>query len=383
MIEALPQVQLLPKPRRKSEGVLTVEDVWEVPPASVQHLLEALQEELPAFLSYEEFNSRVRMDAGGINIWRLKELPEDTPGGTSFRHLALLVLDATPVEALVDYLTQHHQQLAPVRAVVQLPESVRVVQYAASSNGHVVLREEWPRERVAREIAAERQQHPVAHPEQEAAICFHSQRQMVADLGFAPSQVLTFGNARGSNALAQVERLHVIGRPMPPADDLVFLAQVLHHDQEPVSGQLVLRSRSYGGQRYQSDVVNFADPRVAALLRAGREDELVQVLHRARLVALDPQATMDVVEQPVLRRQVRLVLHTSHPLPGLRVDELKVGPLQVDVNQARKVDAQARIVATAESLRQRGEALTVTAVAKAAGAHKATVAKVGDSGAYP
>jgi hypothetical protein len=48
----------------------------------------------------------------------------------------------------------------------------------------------------------------------------------------------------------------------------------------------------------------------------------------------------------------------------------------VDVNQARKVDAEARIVAATESLRQRGEPVTVTAVAEAAGAHKSTVAKV-------
>jgi hypothetical protein len=376
MVDTLPRSRLLPKPSAKDGAALSPEDVWAVPPASVLQLLRALREELPSFLAGEEFNCRMRLDAGGIDIWQLRELPDDTREGKSFGDLPLLVLDATPVEAFVSHLTQRHQRLPDVRAVVRLPENVRVVQYAASSNGHAVLREDGARQRVASEIAAERESHPAAQPEQEAAVCFRSQRQIVENLGFDPSQVLTFGNARGSNALAQVERLHVIGRPMPPGEALIFLAQVLHHHQEPVSGQLVLGSRPYGGQRYQTDVVDFADPRVAALLQARREDELVQVVHRARLVALDPQARLDAADNSGSRSQVRLVLHTNHPVPGLRVDELKVGPQRADVNQARKVDAEARIVGAAETLRQRGEPVTVTAVAEAAGAHKATVAKV-------
>lgn len=195
-------------------------------------------------------------------------------------------------------------------------------------------------------------------------------------LGFTPSQVLTFGSARGSNSLAGVERLHVIGRPMPPGDELVYLAQVLNPGREPVSSQLELRRVQYGGQRYGVDVVDFADPRVSNLLHASREDELAQVLHRARLVTLDPQEHMTGFDSNKRRHRVRLVLHTNQPVPGLRVDQLIVGSVEEDVNEARRREAESRINAAVERLQQRGEEATVTAVAKEAGAHKATVSRI-------
>jgi hypothetical protein len=196
MVYTMPRVRLLPNPSAQDGAALSPEDVRAVPPASVLRILQALREELPSFLTGEEFNCRIRLDAGGIDVWQLRELPDDTPEGKSFADLALLVLDATPVEAFVTQLTQRHQRLPDIRAMVRLPENVRVVQYAASSNGHAVLREDGARQRVVGEIAAERKSHPVAQPEQEAAVCFRSQRQLVENPGFAPTQVLTFGNAR-------------------------------------------------------------------------------------------------------------------------------------------------------------------------------------------
>jgi hypothetical protein len=59
--------------------------------------------------------------------------------------------------------------------------------------------------------------------------------------------VLTFGTVRGTNALEHVERLHVVGRSMPPTDDLVFLAQVLHAKEPAVSRELIFRTVGYGG----------------------------------------------------------------------------------------------------------------------------------------
>ncbi|MBI4302170.1 MAG: hypothetical protein HY664_06160 [Chloroflexi bacterium] len=374
LIEALPRNRLLPQPQSNQAGVLAVEDVKAVPPAAVMRLMEALMEELPAFLSREDFNSRIRLDTRGIDICKLRELPNDTPGGFQFADIPVLLLDATPIDVFMNYLTRFHDRLPDVRASVRLPDNVTVVQYASSSNGHAVLREQWGVERVAAEIVAERRRFPALHPEQEAAICFVSQRDAIEKMGFKPSQVLTFGSARGSNALAEVKRLHVVGRPMPPGDDLVFLAQVLHRDEEAVSRQLVLRPQAYGGQRWEADVVDFADRRVSALLRAAREDEIVQVIHRARLVTLVPQASLDGVGNS--RRQVRLVLHTSHPVPGLRVDELKLASHRIEVNEERRLEAEDRIIVAAERLRQRGEPVTITALARAAGAHKATVGKV-------
>ena len=76
------------------------------------------------------------------------------------------------------------------------------------------------------------------------------------------------------------------------------------------------------------------------------------------------------------RRHVRLVLHTSHPVPGLRVDVLRMVSHRQAVNEERRVNAEQRIIAAAEVLRQQGRDVSVTAVAREANARKATVSKV-------
>ena len=73
---------------------------------------------------------------------------------------------------------------------------------------------------------------------------------------------------------------------------------------------------------------------------------------------------------------MRLVLHTSHPLPGLRVDELHVQSRPRVVNDQRAAEAETRIHEAAQRLLDRGEALSVAAVAREANAHRQTVIKV-------
>lgn len=151
---------------------------------AVQRLLEALVKELASFQTGEDFNSRIRLSIAGLVIWNMWGLPKKDAGGKDVAQLPLLVLDATPVQALVEYLTQRHDRLPEVGAVIRLPEYVTVVQYAASSNGHAVLGNEWRRQQVAEQLAAERRDHAVATPDQEAVICFRSQREAMEGLGF-------------------------------------------------------------------------------------------------------------------------------------------------------------------------------------------------------
>ncbi len=198
--------------------------------------------------------------------------------------------------------------------------------------------------------------------------------------GLADTQVLTFGAIRGTNALTSVERLPVVGRPMPPSDDLVFLAQVVHHDEPPVSGQLTLVPRRYGGQRTGIDIVDYSDCRASALLKAQRDDELTQVIHRARLFTLDPQLGFERGEG---RKHVRVVLHTSHPLPGLRIDELHLPAAVPDLNRQRQDDAERRVWHAITTLIAQGEELTDSAVAREAGANRSTVAKARARGIRP
>jgi hypothetical protein len=76
------------------------------------------------------------------------------------------------------------------------------------------------------------------------------------------------------------------------------------------------------------------------------------------------------------RHHGRMVLHTSHPIPGLRVDDLRFPAQEESLNERRHAEAEARVRAAAQALRQQGEAVTVSAVARLTGANKGTVGKV-------
>ncbi len=318
LIEDLPAHGTLPEPAEDASGYLSVATVEAVPPASILRILDALREELPHFQQGGDFNCRLRLTVRGIEV---RELREHIAGrdGPPVAAMAMLILDATPVDPLVDHVAKLHHRLPDLAGDVPLPGNVRVVQYATGMNGHSSLRSEEVLGALLAEVQRERLRHPVSSPDREAAVVFKSHRPRLLGVGFDSSRVLTYGGLRGTNALVGVERLQVIGRPMPPGDELVYLAQVIHHDDRVVSPEMVLRTQPFGGQRAAVDVVDFCDERASTLLRAGRDDELTQVIHRARLLALDPQAAFDGSEE---RRRVRLVLHTSHPIPGLRVDEL-------------------------------------------------------------
>jgi hypothetical protein len=265
-----------------------------------------------------------------------------------------------------------HTRLPDVAVSVALPENVTVVQHAGSSNSRIVLRDPERLKDVLAQVSAERNRFPVTGASQEAAICFRPIRAAVEAVGFAPEQVLTFGSVRGLNALSNVDRLQVIGRPMAPTHDLLHLAQVIHHGEAPIDPQIVVEARRFGGQPYEVDVVDFADPRASALLKATRDDELVQVIHRARLYSVQAQRGMFHKG----REAVQLVLHTGHPIPGLRVDELHVTAVRRDVNDERATDAEQRVRAAIQQLQNAGKVVSVNAIAKTAGADKRTVTKV-------
>ena len=371
LVEALPARETLPEPFDDYDGYVSVATVEAVPPASVAALLTALREELDRFRAGEDFNSRIRVSHGCIEVGRVRVHICDREGVIIAR-MPMLVLDATPVAALVDDLTALHERLPDVTGEIALPANVAVVQYATGSNGHTSLRSEGTLERVLGEIQAQRHELP-CDVRDEALVVYKEVLQRFEGASFAADRVLTFGAARGTNALAAVRRLHVVGRPHPPREDTFYMAQVIHHDEAAVSPEIVLRSRAFGAQACAIDVVDYADARMAALLKAARDDELSQVLHRARLLTLDPQAGMD----GDARNGVRLVLHTSHPVPGLRVDRLIRDGADAgrDRNGERSRDARSRIEAAHRRLVAACRPVTIESVAAEAGASWRTARK--------
>ncbi len=379
LIQALPAKPTLPKPDANGPPVLTVDAVERVPPATLRQVLAALTEELPRFTQGGPFNSRLRIrwDADRkdriIEVQRLREGPVDQFGKRLLDEIPLLILDATPIRPLVDHLTRNHARQPDVRVGIALPSNVHITQYADRTNAYSTLADD---ERVA-EVLANVQREQAAHPVplgKEAAIVYRRLKEQFVAAGFPPSRVLTYGSARGSNMLADVERLHVVGRPMPPPAELVYQAQVIHHDGPAVSAQLELLPVPYGGQHYQIDVVDFLDPRVSTLLHARREDELLQVLHRARITDLAAQQRLD--GESTGRRQVEIFIHTSHPIPGLRVDHLRIDSPDETLNESRATDARERILRACAELAADGEEPTVTAITERAHASRTTVGKV-------
>lgn len=371
LVESLPMLGRLPTPQGM-DAVLTIEDIERVPPASLQSLLDALVEELPSYLSREPFNCRIRISPEGLEVGRLREPTVDRDGQPYTSRMAVLVADATPSLPFVEHLVSDHERVPDVDGVITLPEAVTVVQYADGSNSHKALQQDKTRTALLQAVEAERRLHPIERPEDEAVICYRFMREWFIEAGFDPDNVLTFGSVRGTNVLSKVRRLHVVGRPLPPLPETHFLAQVVFHDESFVSSRVVLRPTAFGGQPSEIDVLDFVDPRAAALLRASRDDELLQVVHRGRLFEIVEQLGL---ESSSARNHVRLVVHGSHPIPGLRVDELVLREAwdRADTNQRRAEEAKARILMAKEELEKEGRRVTVNAVATMARSDKRTV----------
>ncbi|MEA2642678.1 MAG: primase, partial [Chloroflexota bacterium] len=73
LIEAVPSRWGFPDPERNARGMVSVDTVEAAPPAIVGRLVEALQEELPAFLTGEDFNCRLRLSSSGFSIAALRQ----------------------------------------------------------------------------------------------------------------------------------------------------------------------------------------------------------------------------------------------------------------------------------------------------------------------
>ena len=248
LVRSLPVRNLIPEPEEDKDGYLSVRSVEAVPPATIALVLGALKQELPAFERGEDFNSGLALSRTGIVVGRMRQHAVDRKGRTIVEQMGMLVLDATPLHVLVDYLCATHERLPDVDGDIELPANVTVVQYASSTNGHSVLTQEKRVQTVVAEIAAERLLAPVADLSHEALITYKEALPLLGRAGFATDQMISFGAMRGTNAVENVRRLHMVGRPMPPTTATHYLAQIIHHDEPYVSPEVVIDRRQFAGQ---------------------------------------------------------------------------------------------------------------------------------------
>lgn len=350
-----------PAPRRKGGEPLQAQDVGRLPSKVIRTIIDVLLEEARAFGRGSDLNSYLRIARDGIDVQRLKPALSSDSGTPEVTNAAMLVLDATPIAPLTNWVLQDHRARPPVDCGVDLPALVDVVQYATAANSRQDIMS--GRRSYVTEIDEERRREPL-EPGQEGLAGY--KLLSPGALGFPDDRFASYGAARGGNQLSDVLRLFAVGRPMQPTDELVYLAQVIHHDGPVVSGELILAPRRYVGQPWEIDVLDFADPRAAELMLATRDHELLQAIHRARPNTLG----LDGDGRPALR----LALHTSHPVVGLRIDKLHLprdnGP---DGNTSRSAEAYARIAAAITSLEAEGKEPSIREIAMAAKASRNTV----------
>lgn len=396
LIEACPSAQdLLPAP---SGPHLTADDIDAAPPAVLARLIEILRRERAAFARGTDFNSGLSLHRGGLELRSLRpplwNEKEDKP---VLKDKAVLILDATPLMPLVDHLSDG-LHLEPVYApTVTLPANVAVTQIADRFHGKTSVnraqtREDGSERRPGRDallasLAAARADYP---GDREAALCAKSLKEDVVAAGIPEERVLTFYGNRGLNSIEDADVVHLLGRPQAPDWTALQLAHVLHQQEAPIIGHLTLTPTTYAGYRAPDGhgravtVLDFVDPRVSAVFRQHREAEIVQSIHRARLFRVgDAQIGLFEPEERGIarhageRRRVRVVIHSAHPIPGLRVDDLVYDqePRQT-VNEERAAAAAERIIGARNELIAEGIQPTVNAIARAAGADKRTVSRV-------
>jgi hypothetical protein len=348
--------------------LLTVEDFQTAPPAALVKLVATLAEELPLFLSGQEFNSGLSVTSEAIEIRWLRAGPRTDTGEQLLASKDVLVLDARPGDRLLEILLVHHEvERAPLDC--DWPESARVRQVATTLNGVTSVRNPAGRCRVLRSLDDHRGR---LQGGVEGAIVL---KPLVADVvrrGIPKTQVANYSAIRGLNRLQDVDVLHLVGCPQPPDHSVLQTAHVLYKGQAFVSTQLVLRPARY--ESYQTedgsglavDVLDFEDPRASALLRSKREDELFQAVHRAR----------------PLRRgstdgELLVVIHTALPIPGVPVHEVQL-PTAPSIchNDRLKGEAEQKVELEIRRRESVGEPLGRNSIQRATGVRPATVTKV-------
>jgi hypothetical protein len=383
-------------------GVPEAADFDALPPAIIARLVQLLRRERDSFAAGDEWNSGLTLSPAGLELRTLRtpvlDAEKDRP---LLSHRPVLVLDATPLSALIDAFARTHglERLPDYRPTVALPTTVTVTQIADRSFGKTALGQKRTRpdgtlvdtgiDQAIAALLAARHDYP---GDREAVVCPKGLRDaVIAATGLPPARVLSFHAARGLNAVQDADVLYVIGRPQEPTQQALALAHVLHQGEEPVRADTVLKRLPYAGyvapdgQGRAFDVLGFADDRVDAIFEQARTAELWQAIHRARPYRvgtaqgdLFAPASEAVARDAQARQRLRIVLLTNQPVPELPVHELIYTPAEQahpDLNDRRHQEATERVAVAVAALAADGQAVSVRAVHTRTGGSFSTIAR--------
>ncbi|MGE0757819.1 MAG: DNA-binding protein [Pirellulaceae bacterium] len=356
----------------------SAEDIEARPPAVLAMLVATLIDELPAFEARTEFNSRITLNPDHLEVRGLRPpLLSQTSQRPLLLDRAVLVLDATPLNILYERLAPGLQIREIYQPDVAMPQRVGVVQYADHFWGKSSIRpKEAVRRALVRQVDRTNQAHLGSAP---AAVVLKDLRGLMAEIGIPAERTLNFYGLRGQNMVEDADRLYLVGRPQLPDYAVIQLANVLHMGELPIDRRMILRPERYDGyvaadgHGREIDVVDFVDDRASAILRAGREHEMFQAIHRARPLRVGLRGS----QGDDLRSDLLISIHTAEPIPGIPVDDLIYDQTGTKSwNMQSHDEARERVLEARDWLVAQRISPTTRAIAEVAGASQGTVVKV-------
>ncbi len=319
--------------RMKPDAAADLDTILAQPWQRLRPLAQVLGEELPAFLSGRDFNSYLSYNACAIALTRPRALPPRRGLGQA----TILWLDATPNWPLLRSIIGTRKLRHHVVAVLSAP-GVQLTQDLRLRTAKTSMRKPENLRQVQRALTTISN----GPGPSDGVIVYTEQREAMVDTGFLTKNIETWGRARGTNRLEHVDRLFVVGRPQPPLREVIWpLAEALFHDDEkPIDGDLGYAWRRFEGQEWEGNFLSFEDARAEEVLKAHREAEVYQAVHRARLVSRTTPLEVHLLE-PI-------------PIPGLRIEKLEFDDTRPSENERRHQDAFARIDVAIAELKSEG-----------------------------
>jgi hypothetical protein len=313
----------------------TIHDYAALPPNYLATILNVMEREGRKRLAGTPYTSRIEAREGMLTL--------------ALRHEHLIAQLARPDQPKI--ILDAGANVALLRAIFpttpleveqpQIAGAARVIQVIsrdwAKSTLHGTRREQWY-DTVAAHLRLNRPTLVVCTLD-----CKADLRQALDERGHADVKIAHYGALRGSNAyrghdvlLAQVYH--------PNRDQIIREGRALFADDPiPLNEHMVLEERTLRdstGTSWTITVPTFVDPRLAALLEARREHELLQAALRGR---------------PLDHPEVQITLLFSLPLAGLPPTIISELPPTPQSNEGRQAATIAALLAAAQQLFAQGK----------------------------
>lgn len=251
-----------------------------VPHAYIFQLLPLLQREAKAVMQGMEYPHRIRIGSGKVELWLRHSINENMPQ-------RIIWLDATANQHVYEAVFERRAEV--LDAYPQ--RKGHVYQITDRANGKTTLdpnvaggsRRLEQTERVVQHIIESRGY------KRPAIISY--KKTIDAVESFKSLDNAHYYGARGTNALEGCDALFVVGTPMPPIDSIVEMAHMVFFDRmTPFNKTWASSIRGYncrgsdGEWKGHETSAFLADADLDSLLWGLRNAEIIQAVHRARII---------------------------------------------------------------------------------------------------